>query len=531
VPSADVSRLAFIVILLTALAASSAAFAHASLVRTEPIDGATLAEAPKVLTLTFNEPVSPLVIRLIGPGGEITAPPVLAQDRVVTVTPPQLRQGTHVLSWRVVSADGHPVGGSLLFSVGAASGAAAGAPNSGDAAVRSALWAAKLAVYAALFLGVGGVFFGVWVDTTTRARGLLVALLAAGLAVTLISLGLQGLDALDLPISGLARTPAPVYHAGFFTAYGTTVLAIEGVFVVGLFALAVDPVRLARALALVALLGTGLALALSGHAGSVEPRWLTRTVVFLHAVCVAFWIGALIPLSLAIRAGDQATLARFSRLIPVPLAVLVATGAALVIVQFDRFDALWTTRYGFVLAGKLGVVAVVLALAAANRYALVPRFQAAGAAAARPLATSIRSELVLALVVLALVALWRFTPPPRALAAAPQVSFHVNGERAKAQIDIAPVRGRGGRMGVRLLDAELRPLAAKELTLVFANPAAGIEPMRRAAVSDGDAGDGNWRIDDLRIPVAGRGHLRVEILINDFEKIVIEDDPELRQMP
>jgi copper transport protein len=527
-----VSRLAFIVVLFAALAASSAAFAHASLVRAEPADGAMLAEPPKVLTLTFNEPVSPLVMRLVGPGGEVIAPPAAAEDRVVTVTPPRLRQGSYVLSWRVVSPDGHPVGGSLLFSVGVATEPAAVAPRAGDAIAQSALWAAKLAVYAALFLGVGGVFFGVWVDTTIRARVFLVALLAAGLAAALLSLGLQGLDALDLSLSELASAPAPVWQAGLATAYGATAIAVECVLVAGLFAMAAESARMARVLALAALVGTGLALALSGHAGSVEPRWLTRTAVFVHGVCVALWIGALMPLALAIRAGDHTALARFSRLIPLPLAALVATGAALVVVQLDRIDALWTTRYGFVLAGKLAALMILLGLAAANRYTLAPRFEARGdAAAARPLSASIRIELGLALVILALVASWRFTPPPRALAPAQQVSFHVHGERAMAQIEFEAERGRSAKASVLLLDGELRPLAAKELTLVLANPAAGIEPMRRDAVSEGDAADATWRIDDLRIPVAGRWRLRVEILISDFEKIVIEDQVELPRVP
>ena len=40
-----------------------------------------------------------------------------------------------------------------------------------------------------------------------------------------------------------------------------------------------------------------------------------------------------------------------------------------------------------------------------------------------------------------------------------------------------------------------------------------------------------WRIDDLRIPVAGRWNLRVEILINDFEKRIIEDTVTLPRVP
>jgi len=40
-----------------------------------------------------------------------------------------------------------------------------------------------------------------------------------------------------------------------------------------------------------------------------------------------------------------------------------------------------------------------------------------------------------------------------------------------------------------------------------------------------------WRIDNLRIPVAGRWNLRVEILINDFEKRIIDDTVTLPRLP
>ena len=106
-----------------------------------------------------------------------------------------------------------------------------------------------------------------------------------------------------------------------------------------------------------ALLGVGLALSLSGHASTAEPSLLTRPSVFLHGICVALWIGALLPLLAAVRAGAcDRTLARFSRAIPYPLAVLAVTGVALAVVQLDRVDALWTTRYGLVLACKLSAV-------------------------------------------------------------------------------------------------------------------------------------------------------------------------------
>ena len=176
--------------LLLLLAQVGAAGAHASLVQAEPADGAVLPRAPAALTLTFNEPVAPLVFRLIGPGGEaIALADISAENAIVTIAlPAGLARGTHVLSWRVVSADGHPVGGVVLFSIGAPSGAPpVGLP--GDPAVRVAIWVAKLVIYLGLLVGVGGAFFHAWLggQGARRAASVLVVLLAAGLIAVPVS--------------------------------------------------------------------------------------------------------------------------------------------------------------------------------------------------------------------------------------------------------------------------------------------------------------------------------------------------------
>src|SRR4029077_16663909 len=157
------------------------------------------------------------------------------------------------------------------------------------------------------------------------------------------------------------------------------------------------------------------------------------------------------------------------------------TGLWLAFIQLGRLDALWSTAYGQVLCCKLSAVLGLIALAAANRYWLVPRALAQGTGAARTLGRSIAAEFALTLVIVALVALWRFTPPPRALAIAAPISFHIHGETAMADIAIVHPRGAPGSARVLVLDGEFRPLAAKEVTLVLANPSAGIEPLRRRA--------------------------------------------------
>jgi copper transport protein len=111
-----------------------------------------------------------------------------------------------VLSWRVTSTDGHPIGGSITFSVGQAS-AARPAPDSADTSTRWPLWLSRLVLYCGLFLGVGGAFFRSWFTPGAQDRRTAIfvhALLIAGLLAAPVSLALQGLDALGRPLSGLA---------------------------------------------------------------------------------------------------------------------------------------------------------------------------------------------------------------------------------------------------------------------------------------------------------------------------------------
>jgi copper transport protein len=531
-------RLAFASAMLVSLAYASGAFGHASLLQAQPADGAVLPSAPAALTLTFNEPVAPLVTRLIGPGGEAVAlAPAAAENATVTIVPAEsLRRGTHVLSWRVISADGHPVGGAVVFSIGAPSGASGAGAEEADAAVRILLWAVKLALYVGLFVGVGGAFFRNWIAqnwiadaNSPAARPVLVALLA-GLLAAPVSIVLQGLDALALPLSAASQTS--VWAAGVGTSYGRTAIAAALALLAGLLSAAArsraSSRAIARGLSLVGLAGIGLALSLSGHASTAAPQLVSRPAVALHGICVAFWIGSLLPLYASVRqsSAPHEALTRFSRVIPIPLALLVASGAWLAVVQLGRVDALWTTSYGKVLACKLVVVAGLLGLAALNRYRLVPKLAGQNAVAARPLARAL--EFVLALAVLGLVALWRFTPPPRALATEAPISVHVHGERAMAQIEITRAGAAGARADVQVLDGAFQPLAVKEVTLVFANPAASIEALRWIATP---AGGNQWRVEHLTVPLAGRWILRVELLIDDFDKVMVEDTVALPRLP
>ena len=158
--------------LLWIVCSATGASAHASLVATEPADGSVLAVAPKTVQLRFNEPVTPAVISLIDAAGTTRDDvAVSAVDQTVTLKlPDDLPRGTQVVSYRVVSSDGHPVAGSLMFSIGAATAVAA-API-GDSAVAVLIWLTRIGVYLGLFAGIGGAFFAAWIGQGDSGRKL-----------------------------------------------------------------------------------------------------------------------------------------------------------------------------------------------------------------------------------------------------------------------------------------------------------------------------------------------------------------------
>jgi copper transport protein len=222
----------------------------------------------------------------------------------------------------------------------------------------------------------------------------------------------------------------------------------------------------------------------------------------------------------------RSELVQFSKVIPLPLLVLIVSGFLLAIVQVRRLDALWSTNYGLILSAKLVAAGALLATAATNRW-FTSRVTRGDARTARRLVRSIQAELAIVAVVLGLVASWRFTPPPRSLlaTAAQPVHAHIHTEKAMVDLQIGPAGAAGREITISLLDGEFRPLLAKEVQLILSKLEDGTEPLRLETTQiEGTI----WRIESVSLPISGRWRVRIEILVNDFEKITIEDDIDFR---
>jgi copper resistance protein D len=169
-------------------------------------------------------------------------------------------------------------------------------------------------------------------------------------------------------------------------------------------------------LALAAGLGLVASLAWTGHAGATAGQAgdLHVAADALHLCAAAAWIGGLLSLLLFFivarrtRSPDwislvRKTTERFSIMGIVSVAVLLTTGIVNAWFLVGSFRALIATEYGQLLLLKLGVFAVMLALAATNRLWLTPRLGLAGDGALRWLARNSAIEFALGLAVLAIV--------------------------------------------------------------------------------------------------------------------------------
>lgn len=161
-----------------------------------------------------------------------------------------------------------------------------------------------------------------------------------------------------------------------------------------------------------------------GH-GAAAGTWLQLGGDLVHVLVAATWIGALVAFVALVRRTYQpnqlaqlhTALLRFSS-IGVPLvAVLVLSGVinGWFLVGPDHLTGLLTTPYGQLLLAKLTAFALMLVLAAINRYHLTPALEARpGADSVTSLRRALRLEAGLGMVVLGLVA-WLGTLEPPAV--------------------------------------------------------------------------------------------------------------------
>ena len=261
-----------------------------------------LAEAPERIELRFNEPIRPAVLRLLRASDEASVKlgsPEVTDTELRVPLPSGLSDGSYVLSYRVTSADGHPVVGSFVFAIGAPGEGTS--PTIGESGNSEGLWraagvAARALWYGSLLLAAGlALFLGLLSvpgDLQPPLRRGLAWLAALGLAACLAILGATG-GALHGGMPGTLLSVEPWRIALASPVAVSVAVAAPGL---GILALAAGRAGRERLTLLAGALLVAASFASSGHATTAGPGWITRPALMLHALCAAYWVGAFAPL-------------------------------------------------------------------------------------------------------------------------------------------------------------------------------------------------------------------------------------------
>jgi len=411
--------------------------AHAYLVEAFPADGAELDAAPGEVRLTFNEAVE------LPTGGlrvlDDTATRVdlgVVEDAdptsVAVSLPDDLPDGGYFVAWRVISADSHPVGGVRTFTVGAGdevdAATIAGAVDSrqGEAALHLGR-ALRALAYAATLLAAGAALTG-WRLATTAAQRRASDRLAGraavgGLVVALVAVPVQLVAVLgELGAVGSAVAWQEVMASSF----GRSSLVRTAGLALLLVTLAASRSAPWRAPAAT---GAGtvavVSWVLDGHQRTVEPAWLLIGGDLLHLGAAAVWLGGLGVVAAlvwrrrhaddAARQAEAAPLAaligRFSTVAVLAVLGVTVGGVAMSVPLLGDPGALLDSRHGQLLLAKVGVVVLVLVVAAYNRLRLVPAVARDDGGGWGRLTRALRVEVVLLAGVLTLTGVLATTAP------------------------------------------------------------------------------------------------------------------------
>ena len=415
-----------------------------------PGRGAQLEQPPDQVTFRFSEPVEVAfgAVRVYDGEGERVdrgraGHPEGRDDAVEVGLDSGLDDGTYTATYRVVSADSHPVAGGFVFTVGRAGSPVQSldeliAAGGSGPVTETGFGIVRGLSYLALALGVGGVFFvaAVWRPAlrasagpdadwlaaseafAVRARQVVLGAVVLGAAASALGIVFQGAiasgtslwQALDPDVIG------DVLATRFGTIWGLRLLAwlaVAGLLMLpaarltapvlrpaalGASGLATaSPATAAGVAGLAGLLGfLCLTPALAGHASTTDPTWLLVPANFVHVLCMTVWVGGIGMLLMALpgatgrlEQGDRtrllaAAVGRFSVVALAAVAGLVAAGTVQAIAELDALSDLTDTPFGRAILIKVALLLALIGLGAWNRQRARPRLAALAAQGVTP---------------------------------------------------------------------------------------------------------------------------------------------------
>ncbi|HMT04888.1 MAG TPA: copper resistance protein CopC [Solirubrobacterales bacterium] len=562
------SLLTALVTLACLLGMAASASAHAVLESSAPARGAELKVAPDRVDFRFNEPVEASLgaVRVFNTDGEEVQSdgperPGASTEAIGVELPADLPDGLYTATYRVVSADAHPISGGITFTVGKPGKDQSAfvqsrsisdllAENETGTVTEVGFWFVRLIGYLAIALAVGGIVWMLFVlgrepsvpagsdrEVAARFQRLMLPVAATGLLVSLLAIIFQGAVGAGTSFQDAFGSGIP--RQVIDTRYGTMMLvrAEAWVVILGLVIWAGGQFRRPGAVSFIGLLAATVLVvtpSLAGHASTRDPGWLLIPSDIVHVAAMAVWAGGLAAMLWILPAATRqlkdptirtslltGTATRFSGIALVSVALIGVSGAVQAIIDVGSVGDLLSTQFGRAVLIKIVLFALLVGLGAANRMRIIPalvrrqeRAESPGGPGNR-LRQLLRVEVVTVVAVLGVTAALVSYPPPDAITSGPASgSVQAGPNRLDYTVDPAKV----GRNEVHLYvfdDQSGAPVPVISVDVSFSLPDREIAPIEADVRR---AGGGHFIVPSAMLGVKGDWQATVAMRLSRFDE-------------
>ncbi|TKC18845.1 copper resistance CopC/CopD family protein [Robertmurraya kyonggiensis] len=349
-------------------------FAHATLEKANPAPDSQLDAAPKEIVLQFNERLEKELysIKVFDENGDSISKKetkISKDQKSISQSLSELPDGLYTISYKVISADGHPVDGSYVVSIGEGNILDTSAldlhteeNNSGFFNTMNSI--IRILYYTALLLTTGWLLWGTFHSLGSREtyRKWFVSLQISLIISTILMGAMQFTELLDSwSIKGILSILTG-------TSLGISLTVSVLLTILG-FVLLFRFNWLDRFWVLLLL----VAKSISGHAMAFEPPIVTILLDIVHLLAAAIWAGGLFYILVFWRKKREeirAFLPTFSNFALASLLILIITGTASTLIFLPKMTYLLYTTWGKMLLVKMAFVLLVVVIGGVLRYRL-----------------------------------------------------------------------------------------------------------------------------------------------------------------
>ncbi|MCY9670607.1 copper resistance protein CopC/CopD [Paenibacillus alginolyticus] len=351
-------------------------FAHSTLVDAIPAPNSSLSELPSNITLTFNESLERELFQLklfdkTGKSISKDAPQISEDQRQLTLHLPTLNDGVYTVSYKILSADGHPVSGSYIFVLGQADVAADKGPTSSSqnfSTKQILIYLARFLFYLSLLTLAGWMFWkfiqreepSMSLSTYDQRWGIRLQLIFFISFLLMVATELQEL----LSSWDMQSFASLLLHTRIGNSWlGTLILSVSGFIFLH---------RNKTFLIFWTILILGVKV-FNGHAMTFEPRNQMMMLDFIHLFAASIWVGGLVYIVLHLRSYRETVnrfLPKFSQLALFSMIILTLSGIFYTVGILPKFTYIFYTTWGILLLIKATLILLVLITGALLRYVL-----------------------------------------------------------------------------------------------------------------------------------------------------------------